>query len=151
MQEKEIYRNEMKLLFNAKSENESLARVNAAAFVAILNPTLEQVADIKTAVSEAVTNAIIHGCRENGQTVEMYCKIVKDTVEIHVIDKGCGIADIEKARTPLFTTDKKGERSGMGFTFMECFMDELEVLSKPGEGTEVVMKKNLGGHGEKAD
>lgn len=138
-------KNEMKMEFDAMSSNESFARVAVAAFVSELDPTLEEISDIKTAVSEAVTNAIIHGYdgMENGK-VKLYCLVDGDVVHIEVSDGGKGIEDVEKAMEPLFTTKPELNRSGMGFPFMEAFMDDLEVLSKPGEGTRVLMKKKIG-------
>jgi len=132
--------NEMKLIFDARSVNESFARVAVAAFIAELNPTLDEIADIKTAVSEAVTNAIIHGYHE----VELLCQICGDEVSITVSDTGAGIADVSKAMEPFYTTKPELERSGMGFSFMEAFMDRLEVVSEPGKGTSVHMVRRLG-------
>ncbi len=135
---------EMTLEFDSRSENEGFARVAVAAFASQLDPTLEEIADIKTAVSEAVTNAIIHGY-ENGQgKVKIECKIHNNDFFVTVSDKGKGIEDIEKAMEPLFTTKPELERSGMGFVFMDVFMDALEVLSIPGEGCTVRMKKKIG-------
>lgn len=136
-------RNEMKLEFEALSVNEGFARVAVAAFCARMNPTLDELEDIKTAVSEAVTNAIIHGYEEKKGTVVMQCCLSGSTVHITVKDSGKGIADIERAKEPFFTTRPELERSGMGFSFMEAFMDEVEVWSKVGEGTVIKMKKNL--------
>lgn len=136
--------NQMKLTFDAKSENESLARVAVAAFITHLDPTLEEMADVKTAVSEAVTNAIIHGYEKGEGTVYISCRLQGDLLEVKVEDEGRGIEDIDRALEPLFTTKPEKERSGMGFSFMEAFMDELEVISAPGEGTCVMMKKKLG-------
>lgn len=142
---KNMIKNEMKLEFDAVSMNEAFARVAVAAFVSELDPTLEEVSDIKTAVSEAVTNAIIHGYEgiEDGK-VMILCAIEGDVLEVEVADKGRGIEDIEKAMEPLFTTKPELNRSGMGFPFMEAFMDDLEVVSAPGEGTCVRMKKKIG-------
>lgn len=141
-------KNRMQLIFDAKSVNEGFARVAVAAFLTDLNPTLDEIADIKTAVSEAVTNAIIHGyvneCQKVENQVYLQCSIWEKTVEIIVEDKGIGIADIEKAKEPFYTTKPELERSGMGFAFMEAFMDELEVYSKPQEGTRIVMRKQIG-------
>ena len=145
--------NEMELIFDALSVNESLARMAVAAFVADKNPTLEEISDIKTAVSEAVTNAIIHGYEndakcakkaDNSQKVRLHCSFVGKLLVIEVEDKGVGIMDVEQAMEPLFTTKPDKERSGMGFSFMEAFMDELEVESVPGEGTLVRMQKEIG-------
>ena len=138
-------KNEMKMEFDAISTNEAFARVAVAAFVSELDPTLEEISDIKTAVSEAVTNAIIHGYEgiENGK-VKLHCVINKDVLQVEVIDNGKGIEDIEKAMEPLFTTKPELNRSGMGFPFMEAFMDDLEVISGLGEGTTILMKKKIG-------
>ena len=149
-------RNNMQLIFDAKSENERFARVAVAAFLAELNPTLDEIADVKTAVSEAVTNAIIHGyavdqesLEESDKQVELVCKREGTRLEILVIDRGVGIADVKKAREPFFTTKPDMDRSGMGFVFMETFMDEIEVESKEGEGTTVRMIKYITGEREK--
>ena len=136
--------NRMKLEFDAVSENESLARIAVASFITGLNPTLEEMADVKTAVSEAVTNAIIHGYEEQEGIVYIRCKLDGDLLEVEIEDKGKGIENIEKAMEPLFTTKPEKDRSGMGFSFMEAFMDEVEVDSVPGMGTTVYMKKKLG-------
>ncbi|MGN0156563.1 MAG: anti-sigma F factor [Lachnospiraceae bacterium] len=136
--------NEMELIFSAVSENEGLARVAAAAFVTTKNPTLEEVADIKTAVSEAVTNAIIHGYEEEEGKVILRCRFEENVLWVEVEDKGVGIENIDRAMEPMYTTKPDMERSGMGFSFMEAFMDELEVTSVPGEGTLVRMKKEIG-------
>lgn len=133
--------NEMKLEFLSKSSNESFARVVAASFVSQLDPTLEELADIKTAVSEAVTNAIIHGYENKTGIVTMSCKLYSNSVEITISDHGKGIEDVNLARQPLFTSKPDMERSGMGFTVMESFMDKVEVVSAPGEGTTVTMYK----------
>lgn len=128
----------------ALSLNESVARSLVAAFVSLPDPTLEELADIRCAVSEAVTNAIVHGYR--GTTGEIYIsvKLYDDrTVRIEVKDRGVGIADIEEARQPLFTSDTSGERSGMGFAVMEAFTDKVSVFSAPGHGTRVVLEKRL--------
>ncbi|MCM1261349.1 MAG: anti-sigma F factor [Butyrivibrio sp.] len=140
-------RNEMRLEFRAISENEAFARTAVAAFVSQLNPTLEEISDIKTAVSEAVTNSIIHGY--DGEDLDrnlvwVSCLIKSDVLEVEIRDNGIGIEDIEKAMEPLFTTKPELERSGMGFAFMEAFMDDLEVTSEVGQGTVVRMVKKLG-------
>ncbi len=135
--------NVMKLEFLSKSVNESFARVTVSAFVAQLDPTIDQIADIKTAVSEAVTNAIIHGYENKDGVITIKCKIIDKTIEIKVIDNGKGIEDIEKARQALYTSKPDLERSGIGFTIMESFMDELKVESTPMLGTTVTMRKNL--------
>ncbi len=137
-------KNEMKLNFLSRSQNEAFARVAVAAFAAQLDPTLEEIADIKTAVSEAVTNAIIHGYDNPNEMVEIITRIYDNYVEIEVIDQGRGIEDIELARQPLYTSKPELERSGMGFTVMETFMDELEVISAPSQGTKVRMVKYIG-------
>jgi len=136
-------KNYMKLEFLSKSSNESFARVVVAAFASQLDPTLEELSDIKTAVSEAVTNAIIHGYEYEEGIIILEAKIIDDEIEILVEDKGMGIADIEKAMEPFYTSKPNLERSGMGFTVMETFMDSLEVESKKGEGTKVRMRKKF--------
>ncbi|MBB6630481.1 anti-sigma F factor [Clostridium algidicarnis] len=135
--------NIMKIEFMSKSQNESFARVAVASFVAQLDPTLEEIADIKTAVSEAVTNSIIHGYQNKKGMVFIETYIENFEVTIIVKDNGVGITDIERAMEPLYTSRPDLERSGMGFTVMETFMDELKVLSKEGEGTKVIMKKKF--------
>lgn len=135
--------NEIKVEFPSKSTNEAFARIVAAAFVSQLDPTLEELADVKTAVSEAVTNAIIHGYENKPGQVTMVCKLYKDAVEIKVIDEGRGIDDIALARQPLYTSKPEMERSGMGFTVMESFMDSIEVQSEPGKGTAVTLFKKF--------
>lgn len=143
-------RNEMQITFSAISENESFARMVVAAFITPLNPTMEELSDIKTAVSEAVTNAIIHGYdgEETGDDKEnnvlIHCILQEDVLHIEVVDEGKGIGNIQQAMEPLFTTKPDMDRSGMGFAFMEAFMDNLEVISEPGMGTTVLMKKKLG-------
>ena len=137
--------NQVTIEFMSKSINESYARSAVACFAAQLDPTLEELGDIKTAVSEAVTNCIVHGYPDRIGMVTIRCRILPDQVlDILVKDKGEGIADIAQARTPMFTTGGE-ERSGMGFTVMQTFMDELKVSSKIGEGTIVTMKKRIGG------
>ena len=126
---KNVYKNEMKLEFISKSDNESFARIAVAAFIAHLDPTLEEISDIKTAVSEAVTNSIIHGYEGQEGIVIINCKIIGNKVEIEIIDNGKGIENIEKAKEALYTSKPELERSGMGFTIMESFMDELKVES----------------------
>ena len=140
-------KNEMKLEFRAISDNEAFARTAVAAFVTQLDPTLEEISDIKTAVSEAVTNCIIHGYagREGEENkVWVTCFIKNDVLEVEIRDCGVGIEDIDKAMEPLFTTKPELERSGMGFACMEAFMDDLEVVSEVGRGTSVHMVKKLG-------
>ena len=152
--------NEMKMEFDAISENESFARMAIAAFAMNLNPTLEELSDIKTAVSEAVTNAIIHGYgnlrgyeknkyvhkdeKIHEGKVYMESRIIGDVIFIDIADRGQGIEDLEKAMEPLFTTKPELDRSGMGFAFMEAFMDALEVESVPGQGTKIHMIKKIG-------
>ena len=137
-------KHEMRLEFDSIPANESFARVVVAAFLTRLNPTMEEVADIKTAISEAVTNAIIHGYKQEVHKILIEAAVEKDTLEVSVQDFGIGIADIEKAMEPLYTTRRDLERSGMGFVFMEAFMDTIKVTSKPGEGTKVTMTKKIG-------
>ncbi len=134
----------MNLQFSALSQNESFARVTVAAFIAQLDPTMDELTEIKTVVSEAVTNAIIHGY-ENDPTGMVYIHVtIEDSlIDMTIKDVGLGIADVEEARQPLFTTKPDLERSGMGFTIMENFMDEVEVHSQPGSGTEVRLRKHL--------
>ena len=134
----------MCLEFINKSENESFARMVATAFVTRLNPTMEEIAEIKTAISEAVTNAIIHGYENTVGMVRMEGKISGSTVEYTITDRGCGIADIKKAREPLYTGKPELERSGMGFSIMESFMDSVEVSSSPGMGTTIRLTKVIG-------
>lgn len=137
--------NRMKMEFAAVAENEAFARSAAAAFVACLDPTIEELTEIKTGVSEAVSNSIIHGYGEDPKKmVELECQIHEDRKVVLVIrDQGVGIEDVEKAREPMFTTGRTEERSGMGFTVMESFMDKVEVVSRIGEGTSVTMMKQL--------
>lgn len=136
--------NEMTIEFDSRPGNEGFARVAVAAFCTQLNPTLEEVADIKTALSEAITNAIIHGYRGEVHKIRLECALRKRCLWIAVKDQGRGIEDIQKAMEPLFTTRPDLDRSGMGFAFMEAFMDELQVESTPGEGTTVRMMKRIG-------
>lgn len=137
--------NEMKLSFESKSINEGFSRVAVASFAAALDPTIEELNDIKTAVSEAVTNAIVHGYREKLGKIYITASITdKNTIRIKVRDRGVGIDDIEKARQPLFTT-LGGERAGLGFAVMESFTDKLTVRSAPGRGTTVTLEKKISG------
>ena len=163
--------NEMEIRFDSRSENEGFARVSVASFLTQLNPTVEEVADVKTAVSEAVTNAIIHGydnqvrkirirCQVSERTlyvqveddgkgiadekVKIHCSIENQLFTVEISDRGKGIANVEKAMEPMFTTKPEDDRSGMGFSFMEAFMDTVEVESKVGEGTSVKMTKTIG-------
>ena len=138
------YMNEVMIEFDAVSTNESFARVAVAAFLTPLNPTVEEIADVKTAVSEAVTNAIIHGYENGPGKIRMTCCVAQDVLRVVIEDEGKGIENIEQAMMPLFTTKPELERSGMGFAFMEAFMDELEVQSVYGEGTRVQMMKKIG-------
>ena len=141
--------NNMKLTFAAKSENESFARSVVAAFFAQLNPTVQEIEDIKTAVSEAVTNCIVHGyCGRQEGDVTIECVLDEGEMTATITDFGKGIPDVAKAMEPFFTTKPEMERSGMGFAFMEAFMDKLEVWSRPAEGTRVTMIKKLGGTNE---
>ena len=137
------YENYIKLEFPSKSCNEGLARSVAGVFAAQLDPTMEELGDIKTAVSEAVTNCVVHAYPDSLGKILLRCRILEgERLEIVVRDWGRGIENVEKARTPLFTTGGE-DRSGMGFTIMESFMDKLTVRSKPGEGTTVVMTRTL--------
>ena len=134
----------MKLELDSISSNESFARVVVAAFLTRLNPTMEEVADIKTAVSEAVTNAIIHGYRQEVHKIIIEAMVEKDVFTVSVEDFGVGIEDVKKAMEPMYTTRGDMERSGMGFVFMEAFMDSIEVEAKGGQGTKVIMTKKIG-------
>lgn len=135
--------NETQITLLAKSENESFARTAVAAFVSLRNPTLSDISDIKTAVSEAVSNAIIHGYENTEGTIHIRCRTEDSLVTITIKDEGLGIPDIEQAREPLYTSKPELERSGMGFTVMETFMDSVEITSAAGNGTEIIMKKQL--------
>lgn len=148
-----VMKNKMNMSFDAISVNEAFARIAVAAFIAPLNPTIEEISDIKTAVSEAVTNAIIHGydgefLREKPESIEklvyLRCMLEEDVLLVEVQDQGKGIENIDKAMEPLFTTKPEMDRSGMGFAFMEAFMDDLEVISSPWHGTLIRMKKKIG-------
>ena len=136
--------NEMKLEMKSKSSNEAFARVTVAAFASQLDPTFEELADIKTAVSEAVTNSIIHGYENKDGIIHINCKLYEKNIEIEIIDYGKGIENIDIAKQPLYTSKPELERSGMGFTIMESFMDEMKVESILGMGTKVFMKKKIG-------
>ena len=136
--------NEMEIIFDSHSSNEGFARVAVASFLTQLNPTVEEVSDVKTAISEAVTNAIIHGYENEIHKVSIRCRIEGQQMTVEVRDHGAGIENIEQAMTPLYTSKPELERSGMGFAFMEAFMDHVEVESEPGEGTTVRMKKTIG-------
>ena len=136
--------NEMKLSFPSRSANEAFARTSLAAFAAALDPTIEELADIKTAVSEAVTNAIVHGYRQQIGTVYIHAKILeKNRIVIRIRDTGCGMEDIKQAMEPMYTTCTTGERSGLGFAVMEAFMDKVKVRSKLGRGTSVTWEKTI--------
>lgn len=135
--------NEMSIEFDSDSRNESFARMVIAAFVSQLDPTMEELADIKTAVSEAVTNSIIHGYQNGAGKIGMKCKLDGATIYIEVTDKGVGIGNIEQAMEPLYTSRPDLERSGMGFSFMEAFMDHLKVESTVGAGTIIYMEKTI--------
>jgi len=135
--------NEMRLEFLSKSSNESFARVVAASFASQLDPTVEELADVKTAVSEAVTNCIIHAYENTSGIITMVCRLYEDSMEIEITDYGKGIEDIKLAMQPLYTSKPELERSGMGFTVMESFMDVLKVTSEPGKGTTVFMVKKF--------
>lgn len=138
-------KNEFKAEFLSSSENERFARLIASAFIMELDPTTEELSEIKTAVSEAVTNAVIHGYGKDEGIVTMTGKICDNTVVFTVSDRGKGIENVEKAREPLYTGAPEMERSGMGFTIMEAFTDSLKVESKPGCGTSVIMAKQING------
>lgn len=140
---KHIFENEMKLEFISKSRNEAFARITVAAFVAQLDPTVEELADIKTAVSEAVTNCIIHGYEDNEGIVKIVGRIKENEVILEISDTGKGIENVEIAKEPLYTTKPNLERSGMGFTIMENFMDTMKVESIVGIGTKVTMTKKI--------
>nr|WP_302549273.1 anti-sigma F factor [Enterocloster clostridioformis] len=142
----ETNREHMRLEMESLSRNEEFARVVTAVFMSRLDPTLEEVDDVKTAVSEAVTNAVIHGYRGGRGTIylDLTADLEERVLTVAVEDRGVGIADVKQAMEPMFTTDPEGERSGMGFSFMEAFMDEVEVESQPNHGTLVTMKKSIG-------
>lgn len=140
---KGLYDNEMKLEFTSKTSNEAFARITVAAFAAQLDPTIDELSDIKTAVSEAVTNSIIHGYNDEDGIVKIEAKIFANNIEIVISDRGKGIENVEMAMRPLYTSKPDLERSGMGFTIMESFMDEVKVESAIGFGTKVIMKKKI--------
>lgn len=136
--------NEVKMSFESRSSNESFARSAVAAFIAVLDPNVEELSDIRTAVSEAVTNCIVHGYKDTIGTIYIHVKIFEDArVTIQIKDKGCGIPDIKRAMEPLFTTCDTGERAGLGFSIMGSFMDKLRVRSAVGKGTTVVLEKTI--------
>ena len=137
-------RNEMHIQFSALSQNESFARVTVAAFITQLDPTMDELTEIKTVVSEAVTNSIIHGYENDPNGIVYISVILEDSyIDLTIRDEGKGIFDVEEARQPLFTTKPELERSGMGFTIMENFMDEIEIQSRPDSGTEIRLRKHL--------
>ena len=136
--------NEMEIQYDSKSCNEGFARVAVASFLTQMNPTVEEVADVKTAVSEAVTNAIIHGYEKRQGKIRIFCRILENQFFMEVSDKGKGILNVEEAMQPMYTTKPEEDRSGMGFAFMEAFMDEVKVKSEPEKGTCVRMKKIIG-------
>lgn len=138
---KDNFTNEMKIEFISKSSNEAFARIAVAAFASQLDPTIEELADIKTAVSEAVTNCIIHGYDKKQGIVKIVSKLKENEIIIEISDKGKGIENIDEAKEPLYTTKPNLERSGMGFTIMESFMDKMDVESILGLGTKVTMSK----------
>lgn len=133
----------LRMEIESLSRNEEFARVVVSVFMARMNPTLEELDDVKTAVSEAVTNAVIHGYQGNGGIIYLEVKILGQELTVTVKDTGIGIPNITQAMEPMFTTDPEGERSGMGFSFMEAFMDEVSVESEPDKGTVVTMKKKI--------
>lgn len=135
--------NHITVTFDAISANEAFARMVVSAFMVGANPTVEEMTDVKTAVSEAVTNAIIHGYENMSGSVTMTCALEDSALTVFIQDYGRGMEDVHKAREPFYTTRPELERSGLGFVFMETFMDGVEVTSQPGHGTTVVMKKNL--------
>lgn len=137
-------KNEMILKFSSVSTNESFARAVVAAFVAQLDPTLEELSDIKTAVSEAVTNAVIHGYEDQDGMIDIRVELLESQAVIEITDYGKGIENIEQAMEPFYTSKPELERSGMGFSFMEAFMDDLHIESTPGSGTRIIMRKVIG-------
>ena len=137
------YENEARVFFASKSENERFARLFVSGFLTPLDPTVSEITEIKTAVSEAVTNAIIHGYEEKKGSIELFCAYVKNKVYIEIADKGSGIENIALAREPLYTSKPEMERSGMGFTIMETFMDHIHIQSEEGNGTRIFMEKTL--------
>ena len=137
------YENKMQLEILSKSNNEAFARITVAAFAAQLDPTIEEISDIKTAVSEAVTNSIIHGYENKEGIIKIVAYLFENAIRIEISDQGKGIEDIDIAREPLYTTKPDLERSGMGFTIMESFMDELKIESVVGMGTKVTMEKRI--------
>jgi len=148
---KDVFENEMKLEFISKSSNEAFARIAVAAFASQLDPTIEEVADIKTAVSEAVTNCIIHGYDNKQGIVKIVSKLKENEIIIEISDNGKGIENIDIAKEPLYTTKPNLERSGMGFTIMESFMDKVEIESIVGLGTKITMSKTIKSHDRSED
>lgn len=143
--EKKMPRKEwMKMQIESRSENEEFARVTVAVYMSRMDPTLEEINDVKTAVSEAVTNCVIHGYENGEGIIYIEAGIEADELSVWVRDEGKGIGDVKKAMEPMYTSDTTGERSGMGFSFMEAFMDQVEVESEPGRGTMIKMKKKIG-------
>ncbi len=140
---KKQYDNEIKMEIVSKSCNEAFARIAVAAFASQLDPTIEEISDIKTSVSEIVTNSIIHAYETSDEIIKIHCMITDRTIIIEISDTGKGIEDIEEARKPLYTSKVELERSGMGFTIVESFMDEVKVESIVGIGTKVTMKKTI--------
>jgi stage II sporulation protein AB (anti-sigma F factor) len=138
----------MKLEFSSRSANEAFARIAVAAFVSQLDPCIEELSDIKTVVSEVVTNSIIHGYEDKVGIIRIVCKIFENTVQIEITDNGKGIDDIQQARTPLYTSKPDMERSGMGFTIIESFMDDMQIESIVGIGTKITMRKAIKVHKE---
>lgn len=132
------------LKFNSESENEAIARVVTAAYIMRFDPDMEEMEDVKTAVSEAVTNCIVHAYEDNDGEIQMDLSDTDGILKIMIKDQGIGILDVKKAMEPMFTTKPDQERTGMGFSFMEAFMDHVEVISTPGEGTSVIMTKKMG-------
>ncbi|MBR5514049.1 MAG: anti-sigma F factor [Ruminococcus sp.] len=141
--------NEMKIILPSHSVNEGAARAAVSSFLIQADPTVEELSDIRTAVSEAVTNAIVHGYRGTSGNIEITVRLLENReIYIKIKDRGCGIADVKQAMEPLFTTAPEEERSGLGFSVMESFTDKLRVKSKGGKGTTVTMRKRLGGNGK---
>ncbi len=138
-----MYKNEVNIELDSISNNEAFARMVTVAFLAPLDPTLDELSDIKTAVSEAVTNSIIHGYENSSGKIYMNMQLEDNKFRVEIEDKGIGIKDIKKAMEPMYTSKEEEDRSGMGFCFMEAFMDELEVISKPSKGTKIIMSKYI--------
>ena len=143
--------NSMKMEFLSLSQNEKFARTAVASFVAQLNPTLDEIEDIKASVSEAVTNAIVHAYADCVGIVYITCNLKDNEATITIKDTGCGIEDISLARTPLYTSTQNSERSGLGFTVMETFTDEIDVTSAPGEGTTITLTKRISAHAPESE